>query len=209
MSDSIILFGGTFDPIHQGHLHIADLADKIIQPDSIQFIPCKSPVHKSSPGANANQRLEMLQLALFSNTNYVIDDIEIKRDCESYAVTTIQTYREKYPDTLLFWLMGTDSLQQFKQWYQWEKILTMCHLIAIERPQVIIQAEPDIPVHNNYNQSLFHKHRVGHAVIIRTAGIDISSSEIRQHYWDTPKIRDSLPKSIENYISQHNLYKTG
>ena len=122
MQKPIGIYGGTFDPIHLGHLNSALEAQRILDLDSVHFVPCKTPVHKESNVASAKQRYAMLMLATESVPEFKISDCEIVRDGPSYIVDTLTEYRSKYPTQPLCLMLGTDAYMQLSTWNRWQNL---------------------------------------------------------------------------------------
>lgn len=135
MTDAIGILGGTFDPIHFGHLRIAlDVAEQL-NLSSIRFVPSARPPHRNQPQASAEQRLSLLQLALETNQQFIADDREIHREGMSYTVDTLLSLRQKFPETPLYLLMGSDAFLHIQTWHQWQKILESAHIVVMQRPE--------------------------------------------------------------------------
>ena len=134
MDKPIGIMGGTFDPVHFGHLHSALELLRIFNFEYIEFIPCKSPVHKQLANAKAQHRYAMLLLATEVMPQFLVNDCEITRDSPSYMVETLQTLRLKYPNRPLCLLLGTDAFMSLPTWHRYEKILELAHIVILQRP---------------------------------------------------------------------------
>lgn len=133
------ILGGTFDPIHQGHLGIAHAALLACQLTEIRFIPCKQPLLKNQAHASTEQRLAMLSIACKPYPNFVIDDREIKRDTPSYMVETLTSLRADYPTSALCLIIGIDAFIDLPQWYHWQQLIDLAHIIIPNRPSFSLQ----------------------------------------------------------------------
>ena len=189
----ICLFGGTFDPPHIGHLLIAQTVCEAENFDKILFIPAYQPPHKTEITPVRN-RLEMLQIAVESNPNFEISDIEIKRGGVSYSIDTVRIVREETGSGKndIFYLMGSDSLLDFHNWKDPKKILDECQVIVAIRPGF---RPSDIP-----SEIL---HRIHFANIPR---FEISSSNIRHRWVENKTIRYMVTLPVWEYINKNNLY---
>lgn len=128
------IFGGTFDPIHSGHIAVAEFLTKTCPLKKIHFIPCYTPPHRSLPKATPAQRLEMIKLAIAGHPEWIADDIDLQRPGPSYMIDTLEILHQRQPHSTWCLILGMDAFLQFDQWRQWHKILTLCHLIVVNRP---------------------------------------------------------------------------
>ena len=207
------LLGGMFDPIHFGHLRIALEAYQHLQLEKIRFIPCHiSPLTNSTkqPSAAAH-RLAMLQLALQDAPYFEIDTIEMERNTPSYTVETLQLLRKKMPQTSLCFLLGSDLFSMLNTWYQWEKILTLAHLIVMIRPNSTLPATGSmaelLAQHETKQPETLHHTQQGAIFVREMVPLTISSSSIRQQLQAGLNPNFLLPKTVLDYIDQHQLYK--
>ncbi len=185
------LYGGTFDPPHIGHLIIAETAWQQLALDKVLFIPAYIPPHKKGKKyTTPQQRLEMLQCAIRGNKHFDILDIELKRRGVSYTADTLFQLKQLYPFYEFFLIIGSDNLLQFSTWKEPEKILKLSKLVVYERPSYTLQS----------------KHRT-FAYIINGPMLDISSTFIRRLVRTEQSIRYLVPQSVEQYITNHLLYK--
>ncbi len=130
------LFGGTFDPVHLGHLALARSARDAFALDRVDFIPCHHPVHRGQPGASPEQRRRMLELALQGEPGFVVNSVELDRDRPSWAVETLEQLRAGDPHSIFCWLMGADAWAGFERWREPERILELAHIVVCARPGV-------------------------------------------------------------------------
>ncbi len=189
----ICLFGGTFDPPHIGHLLIAQTVCEAEYFDKVIFIPANEPPQKKVITSQEN-RINMLNLAIKENPNFEISDIEIKRGGISYTVDTINIIKKEIikNDDELFFLIGSDSLLEFKNWKAPKEILRMCQVVVAIRPGF---RPSDIPA--------WILHRIHFANIPR---FEISSTIIRKRWIGGKTIRYMVPLPVWEYINQHKLY---
>jgi nicotinate-nucleotide adenylyltransferase len=135
LSQAIGILGGTFDPIHFGHLRTAlELCDAL-NLAQVRLIPCYQPVHRKLPAASPQQRLAMVKEAIAGEPALQVDTCEIDRQGPSYTIDTLQILSKNFPNTPLCMIMGIDALLSFSSWHRWEEILTLSHLIVAHRPQ--------------------------------------------------------------------------
>lgn len=134
MTEAIGLLGGTFDPIHFGHLRAALEAEQQLGLAHVRLIPSARPPHRNTPQATPQQRLMMLHLAMKNSDRFVVDDRELEREGTSYTVDTLLSLREDFPHNPLYLLLGTDAFLGIQAWHQWQNILGLAHIVVIARP---------------------------------------------------------------------------
>lgn len=207
------IFGGTFDPIHCGHLYLANLLIKKINLSKIIFIPNHIPPHRPQPNASAEQRLNMIQLAITNNPLFTVDDLELKRAAPSYTIETLKALRRQFSaEQPLAFIIGRDALLNLSSWYQWQSLTDYCHLIICQRPgyhQAI--NDPDLnhwfTQHHTDNLQLLHQQPHGCIYLADTPLLAISATEIRQRFSNRLTCSDLLPETVQSYINQHHLYR--
>ena len=217
---SIILYGGTFNPIHQGHIQPVLEVAEAIAADLLIYLPCHLPPHKETPNVSSEHRLAMTQLALngiHSDFEIQVSDFELTQAQASYSLLSIQHFRQRYPKAKLYFLMGMDSLLNFDTWYHWQDILQYCDLLVMQRPNYPQQQLANI---NPFLQSLMSQFSgsldTAKIHIFSVDEVNMSSTKVRKQLIKnnensniTSYILDkvALPESVTNYISQHGLYK--
>jgi nicotinate-nucleotide adenylyltransferase len=190
------IFGGTFDPVHNGHLRAAAyLLEK--QPLShIRFIPCYQPAHRKQPVASAKHRLQMLELATQNEPRFVVDDCEIKRKNTSYMIDTLQDLKKRFPEEVLALIVGYDAWQHFTSWHRWEAILKSAHVIIVSRPNYTLHHPTEIPPALMKN-----------ITIANDADFDFSATRVRSLLKEGPmEMKQTMPASLLSYIAEHALY---
>jgi nicotinate-nucleotide adenylyltransferase len=193
------VLGGTFDPVHNGHLHIADTLCTALNLDSVLWVPAGRPPHKSDQIVSSDRdRLAMLDLALAGSTTDEISTIDIDRSGPSYTADTLEILGEHFPSARLFFLMGEDSLRDLPTWHHPERILRVAELAVAGRPGV----ETDLESLESQVPGV--RTRVH---VLPTEEIAISSSEIRRRVRENQSIRGLVPEIVEVYIRDHGLYK--
>lgn len=196
------IMGGTFNPVHNAHLVLAQAATEEFKLDETWFIPSKNPPYKSNRNLiNDKLRLEMLNLATEGNSYFRVSNIELLRDGPTYTVDTLKELRSKYPEYNFSFLIGGDSVMQFKSWYKPEEICTMCRLIATGRgdyPKAEILAECS-HIRERYEASIEY---------LDIPSMDISSSFIRGQIEKGNCVRYYLPDRVYSYIVENKLYET-
>ena len=195
------ILGGTFDPIHLGHLATAESVREIFKLDEVLFIPAARPPHKSEKKITPEvHRVMMTYLATKSNENFQVSVMEIMREGLSYTLDTVKELQKKYANKAeLFFIIGSDSMADLPTWYQSKKLVEECHFISAARPGV----SADLNAVKNFFGEAGAKNI--HQVI--TPGIDISSTEIREKVLNGQSIKYLVPEVVEEYIRKENLYK--
>ncbi len=192
------VFGGTFDPVHLGHLVCAEEVREAIGLDTVVFIPCAIPPHKPDyVPADPSHRLTMLELALEGHPEFTYSDLEIERGGVSYTIDTIAELRKRLGNEPEFWLiLGLDAYLEINTWKQPERITSECFLAVARRPgyAASITAVQDFQ---------------GRARFVDITEIGISSTEIRRRIAQGQSIRFLVPKAVEDYIYGNRLYKSG
>ena len=187
-----IIYGGTFDPVHLAHICMPFFVLNAIKADKIIYVPCSSPPHKQKETENAFHRKNMLEIALKSKSNALIEDYEIKNNNISYSFKTIQYLKEKYSDVEFWLLMGSDNANSFDKWKNKEEILKIVYPITVSRPNFIIDKSKWI-----YD-------------IIEFKDVDISSTQLRDKLknkeYDDSLIKNYLDPNVLKYIIENNLY---
>ena len=201
--------GGTFDPIHCGHLQAAQAVSELLHNADVHLLPAKTPVHKAQPSTQVEQRISMLQLAVEDYPQLKLDLREIRAVNPSFTIDTLrQLRRELAQDIRVVMVIGMDSYQTLGMWKNSESILKYCHIIVLQRPQYEIQpgqgAVYQAPIANSIEQMLATTH--GSVYFFEQAPVDISASEIREQIInsETPNL---LPLKVAQYINTHQLYK--
>ena len=205
------IFGGTFDPIHLGHLQVANEVYKQLNLKEIRFIPCKqSPLKNQSPIASETDRLEMIKLAISDRPYFFTDDREIKRSGVSYTVDTLKSLRKEYPDTPLCFIMSMDSFIQFNLWHKWKEIIQLTHLIITNRNNTNNPANKEIlyllkKCKISEKKSLLNN-LVGKIYFLNILPCDISGTKIRILLKNGGNVREMLSPTVLEYIQRYRLY---
>lgn len=209
----IIIYGGSFDPPHNGHINTALAVQKHLRFEKFIFLPCKIPVLKTATKASAEQRLHMLQLAIEDYPEFSIDTRELMRDGPSYMVETLQSFRqelgEKTPITLL---LGIDAFSQLPQWYCWQQLLSLCNVLVISRADFDDQALPTDIKTLLLTQEINDKKALlqqawGNIYRYDAGQYLISSSMIRQKIQAGHDVSAYLPANVLEYIKIQALYQ--
>lgn len=204
------VLGGTFDPVHNGHLAIADALIHALPLQEIQFIPCQHPPHRAPPTANALHRLAMLQLALQDYSKFKINEVELSRSGPSYMVDTLKQLKEMYPDNALGLIIGLDVLWNLNTWHRWTYILERAHLIVVNRPGYDLPFAPWlqslISLHQFTEKDQLLSQPCGGIFFQHVPPQSSSASAIRQLLKEGREITGEVPPRVAAYITQHHLY---
>ena len=130
----IAIFGGTFDPIHLGHINMAEQCVQQCGLNTLYFMPCAIPAHKAKPGISDEHRINMLKLAIENNPHFAIDYRELNRDGASYSLLSLQELRAENPAAPIMFLIGMDSFNNLDKWFKWQDIVKLCHIVVYQRP---------------------------------------------------------------------------
>lgn len=205
------LLGGTFDPIHIGHLRPAIEARDAIGLAEIRLIPNNIPPHRANPFCSSEQRLAMVKLAAAENAGFVVDERELRRDTPSWTIDTLIELRQALPDTPLCFLMGMDSLLGLPGWHRWQELLDHAHLVVSVRPGW----QPDYPRevaellarHHTMDATALHRRLAGHIWLADNQPIELSATRLRALLAAGEDPRYLLPPSVADYIRQQGLYQ--
>ncbi|GLP98012.1 nicotinate-nucleotide adenylyltransferase [Paraferrimonas sedimenticola] len=191
------LLGGTFDPVHLGHIHIAKQVSRAAQLDEVWLLPNKVPPHKPVPIATSEQRLRMLELALEQQTRLSICDIELSLPSPSYTVNTLEALSQTHPEHEFHFIIGMDSVLSLPSWCRWQDVVKFAKIIGCARPgwHDPIPAEIQHLVDNQVVQ------------IVDIDPIEMSSSQVRKMLANGDNTCQQLSPTVANYIKQHQLYR--
>ena len=204
------IFGGTFDPIHFGHLRTAFEMLQALRFDEVRFMPCGSPPHRESPVADAELRLRMVQVATEGQHGFMVDDRELRRPGPSYSVDTLTALRSEFPLRSLALIIGMDAFLGLPKWYQWREILQLAHVVVAHRPG---WRAPDMgPLgelladRGTHRIGDMHQAKSGHIYLHDVTQLEISSSEIRELVAAGRDPRFLMPDAVRDVIEQSGCY---
>lgn len=193
--------GGTFDPIHNGHLVLAEYALAQFGLEEIRFLPAGNPPHKQGrfDGATKEQRLEMVRLAIAGHPRFVLDEEEMHRRGLTYTKDTLIRMKEQEPDTDFYFIIGADSLMAFDSWYHPEIICRYCHLIAAVRDGV-----NSAEIRRKMNE--LREHYGASIFLLKSPEIAVSSTQLRRLIKERQPIGHLVPEAVSDYIETHDIY---
>jgi nicotinate-nucleotide adenylyltransferase len=209
------LFGGTFNPVHLGHLRSAEVIREGCLLDHIYFIPAARPPHKEGKAlAPAHHRLKMVELAVSDNPFFSVSTVEVEREGKSFAVDTIRHFLSAFQSVSLFFILGVDAFREIHTWRNYAVIPELCNLIVTSRPGVAMPPPNRlIPVALRsafwYDPATqVHHHGSGHILVsYEIEGLNISASAIREKICNGKSVRYLVPAVVESYVNKNTLYK--
>ena len=195
----IAVFGGTFNPVHNGHTNAAKVVMEKGLADKMIVIPDRIPPHKQAENlASGKDRLNMCRLAFLDIKGVEFSDWELKQTGKSYSVKTLRHFHQIFPEDRLYFLMGSDMLLSFRSWYKWEEILTLSGIICLARN------EEDINRLEPFAEQL--RREGGEVIIVNVPPMEISSTQIRENLKKNCNYTCYLQKNVVQYIVDNNLY---
>lgn len=216
MINPIGLLGGTFDPIHFGHLRLAEELAEILQLDQVRFIPAGQPPHRGQPRAATQHRLEMVRRAVAGNPRFRLDAREIQRDAPSYSVDTLTDLRAELPaEAPLVLFMGGDAFLGLTTWHQWRHLFDLAHIAVAHRPGYSLasweDALPDtlrtcLSTRRCEQAAEILEKPSGRVFLHTITQLDISASQIRYRALRGQSLRYLLPDPVIDYINENRLY---
>ena len=195
------VLGGTFDPVHLGHLAVAEEARSSLQLSEVLLVPAGQPLLKPPhPVTPAEHRLRMLQLAIADRPHFQVSTVEIERSGPSYTVDTVAELRHQYRDDDIFFILGWGSLAQLPEWREPSGLIQMCYLVAVPRPGYPRPKLEDLEasIHGISQRVVF----------LDEPNMDISASDIRERVARDLSVGHLVPEPVARYIKQHKLYRT-
>lgn len=211
MKAATVIFGGTFDPVHYGHLRAASEVCEKLSADDFRLLPAGHPPHRDHTGAEAYHRLAMLELALAPYSDLTVDEREVRRDGPSYMVETLATIRQEVGSRPIILCLGQDAANQLSGWHRWRELLDLAHLLVMKRPR-------SRPKYAGEVAELLRERRVrrpgqlmevasGRVCYLGVTQLAISSTDIRRQLAEGRDPRFLLPSTVLAYIRKHGLYR--
>ncbi len=213
------ILGGTFNPVHYGHLRVSEEVRERIGLEKILFIPSGNPPLKDVELASAAYRHEMTTLAIASNPSFEVSDVECAKTGKSYTVDTLVALREMHPGKKLYFILGIDAFLDIPLWYHPERLVELTAFVVVSRPgfnftQLPSRTAADAKAFSALDSTRSAVHSTvlengGEVFLVNVTPLDISATAIRNFVKQGMSIKYLLPESVESFIISHNLYKEG
>lgn len=211
MPKRIGIFGGTFDPVHIGHLRSALEVAEFMALDQLRLIPSARPPHREAPQVSAHDRLAMVELAVAGLPPLCVDDRELKRDKPSYSIDTLESLRaELAADDQLFLIIGWDAFCGLPTWHRWNELLEHCHILVLQRPDADSEAPEtlrNLLAARSISDPLTLEGPGGQISFIWQTPLAVSATQIRTLLASGKSVRFLLPDAVLTYIHAHGLYR--
>lgn len=210
MSSRIGVFGGMFDPVHNGHLELARSAIKELQLDQLRMVPCRQPNHRLQAKSSSTERVAMLKLATTKFDSIIIDSQEIERNGTSYTAATLANLKSENPNSSLVLLVGVDSFNTLADWHNWESILELSHVVVFARAGENLTLPKN--TQKNLNECLVKSpaelfdSNAGSIYLLDRFNYDASSTEVRTRIAERSNFSELLPAVVCSYIADNELY---
>ncbi len=215
------IYGGTFDPIHYGHLRVAEELTEILQLSHLSFLPAGQPRLRNTPFVSGEHRVAMLREAIHNNPRFLVDDREIRRSGETYSVESLQEIQQEYKEkgfVALCFITGADAFLKLSHWYCWPDLFELCHLIVVNRPGAVQISNPSSlsgelrdACRDRWTTTTEELKNTPCGLIFTapTTLLDISSTTIRNIIASGMSARYLLPEPVLNYINEYGFYAGG
>jgi nicotinate-nucleotide adenylyltransferase len=208
-NDAIGILGGTFDPVHLGHLRSALEVAEILSLNHVRIIPNGQPPHREQPNVSVQHRVLMLHLAIKNSDKFIVDDREVNREGPSYMVDTLTSLRVEFPENPLYLIVGSDAFNSIDTWHQWHKLIELAHIVVVTRPDEQLTLSTALT-------SWYQQHKANKADATLPCGkvwptvvtqLAISSSDIRHRIKNNESAQFLVPDGVLQVIEQAGLYK--
>ena len=213
-SGPLVLLGGTFDPVHFGHLRAGEEVRAAVGAERLLLVPCGDPPHRPAPHTSAGHRLAMSRAAAEDEPTVAVLDWEVRAEGPSYTVRTLEWLRERLGERPILIIVGTDAFVQLHHWHQWERLLEMAHIAVVRRPGADLDGvEPPLAeaVRGRWlsDPAVFAESPAGWVRAFDVTRLDISATAIRGMVGGGGSPRFLVPRKVEEYLAAHDLYRQG
>jgi len=213
----IAILGGTFDPVHYGHLRVADEVRRALRLPEVRLVPARDPPHRSGPQASAGARRAMLECAVTAFPGLVVDDRELRRPGKSYTVLTLSEFRAEFPDRPLLLLLGADAFRGLPTWHRWREIFGLAHIVVVARPGTALADDLPAPL-----RAEWEARAIADPTLLRNAPAGliyeqpvtpqpVSATDVRAAMAGDQAAKSAvatlLPPCVMAYIENHHLYQ--
>ncbi len=202
------IYGGTFDPIHYGHLRTAIEVKEIFSLEQIRLIPCRQPAHRASPDCTAEMRCQMVQLAIQAQSDLMLlDQREIERPGVSYMVDTMNSLAKDFPEQQLLLFIGADAFKGLTSWHQWQDLFDYAHIVVMTRPGYTVPVlEGFLANCMTDSREMMNEKQAGCLYFQKVTQLDISATAIRACFKQGKNPAYLLPDTVIDYIKSHKIY---
>lgn len=205
------ILGGTFDPVHFGHLRPALEVRQALGLDEIRLIPCHLPPHRPQPVASGDERLAMLRSAIAGHDGFVIDERELERDGPSWTLDTLLSLHADIRGADLCLLLGMDAFRGLTSWHRWHELIDHCHMVVMTRPGATFPEHGElgdfIGLHRALDPAMLRAQSTGLLYFQEVSALDIAGTRIRALLGRGEPVDFLLPDGVLDYIKKHDLYK--
>jgi nicotinate-nucleotide adenylyltransferase len=207
------ILGGTFDPVHFGHLRPALEISSALELEEVRLVPCRFPPHRSEPAASPSQRVAMLRLAIGGHPVFRVDERELDRDGPSYTLDTLKSLRQDFGDKALCLLVGGDAFGGLDSWHRWRELTDYCHMVVMTRPGFGPPEEGELAAfirqHRAPDAAALESRGAGYLLFHDVTQLEISATRIRNLLATGQDAGYLLPERVLDFIHREDLYKTG
>jgi len=204
------IFGGTFDPIHYGHLRTAFEVLQALRFSEVRFVPSGDPPHRGTTFADAGVRLDMVRVATQGQSGFIVDECELERDGPSFTIDTLASMRAEHEDAPMGLIVGMDAFLGLTTWHRWDEILDFAHIIVAHRPGWIAPDSGDlgelVAAHGTRGVDDLHENRHGHIHVHAVTQLEIASTEIRELIAEGRDPRFLMPDGVRDIIVESGCY---
>jgi nicotinate-nucleotide adenylyltransferase len=209
----LAILGGTFDPVHFGHLQSAIAVKELLAVPVVKLVPSFIPPHRGLPNSTAIERLSMLQIASHDNSGVVVDDREISRQGVSYTVDTLTSFRQEIGENAsLYFILGIDSYCTLNKWVRWQELTGIAHLIVLARPGYLPQIPSEVRIWQSKklvkDVNCMRRKPGGEICHVELVQIDVSATEIREMIGSGVRPAGKMPESVIDFAFAHELYRS-
>ncbi len=207
------ILGGTFDPVHLGHLRTALEIRVVLELDEVRLVPCRLPPHRPAPLASSQQRTRMLNAAIDGHAGFVVDERELLREGPSYMLDTLVSLRKDFASQGICLIVGMDAFRGLASWHRWRELLNYCHMIVMTRPDAEIPESGELGdftrLHRIHNSRMLHEQATGLLLFQQVSRLEISGTHIRRLLAGGGDASFLVPDSVLAIINEQDLYNTG
>ncbi len=213
MKQATVIFGGTFDPVHYGHLRAAAEVSELLNVSDFRLLPAGQPPHRDHTGADAYHRLAMLELALAPYPDLTVDEREVRREGPSYMVETLSTIRREVGNVPVILCLGQDAANKLEGWHRWQELFELAHLVVMKRPRSRPRYPEAVAEELNARRvrstAAVMNEPAGRVRYLEVTQLAISSTDIRNQLAAGRDPRFLLPATVLAYVRKHGMYGCG